>query len=162
MPGPLEEDPFSANDHARNSMRIQTQASAVNTTRTRGGDTAVPPWRTTNTQRTTSTPNPNNPTHAYIYSTKLKNKSTKTITLVVWDYVFSNPSTHEELGRHRSRTTIKLRKGKSTELWGFSISPPTRIVSAKNPHEANAKLEERIEIDRVEYDDGSFWQKPIP
>lgn len=162
MPGPLDDNPFAANDQARDSMRIQTQASAVNSTRTRTGDVAVPPWKTANAKRTTTTPSSDNPNEAYVYSTKLKNLSRKTITLVVWDYIFTHPETQQELGRHRSRTVAKIHHGKSTELMGFSTSPPTRILIATSPHHASAKLNERIEIHRVEYENGSSWQKPTP
>jgi hypothetical protein len=63
--------------------------------------------------------------------------------------------------RHQFLCGVDIRSGKDKELEGFSVTAPSNVVSAdsiakgvKNP------FQEKIVINRVEYSDGTIWQRP--
>jgi hypothetical protein len=94
----------------------------------------------------------------YVYTLKLKNVGTKTIREVGWDYIFTDPTTQQELGRHHFQSEVKMAKGAQTTAVHSSPSPPTRVVTqsalkknARNP------FTERILITCLRYDGGSVW-----
>jgi hypothetical protein len=153
----LDEDPFNANTEQREYMKEQRNNEIQNTIRARGSETreAPPP-------RTVKFPKPLLPSSVtYEYTIRIKNTGTKTIRAVDWGYMFSDPDTQKELGRHQHSSKIKIRPGEDKNLVGRSASPPTKIVSARNAgRELKDSSSERIVIYRVEYDDGSAWQNP--
>ena len=100
-----------------------------------------------------------NATRGFQYKLRTHNRSTKTITGIVWDYVFLDAE-GSEVGRHhfRSNKDFRIGPGKTKDIIEFSKSQPSSIVSAKSPtNEKN--LPSRIEIDTVYYSDGSIWKR---
>lgn len=96
----------------------------------------------------------------YVYLAKIKNTGLKTIRTVVWVYSLFDPDTQIELGRHQFTGVVSLRPGKTEKLIGRSKSPPTRIVQVTESGKGlRDKYAERVEINRIEYADGSFWQR---
>jgi len=101
----------------------------------------------------------------YIYELKINNTGVKTIRLIVWEYSLFDPDTHLELGRHRFSNSVNIRAGKTANLVGRSKTPPARIVQATKPDkddkELRGKYAERVTIQRIEYDDGTIWERPL-
>src|SRR5215470_14658273 len=100
-----------------------------------------------------------NATRGFQYKLRIQNRSTKTITGIVWDYVFLDAD-GSEVSRHhfRSNKDFSIGSGKTKDIVEFSKSQPASIVSAKSP--TNGKnLSGRIEIDTVSYSDGSEWRR---
>lgn len=96
----------------------------------------------------------------YLYEAKIKNTGVKTIRTLVWDYILFDPETEFEAGRHRFIGRVSVRAGKTATLVGRSRTPPTRIVQAtKSSKELPGKHAERVVVDRIEYDDGTFWER---
>ena len=96
----------------------------------------------------------------YLYEAKIKNTGVKTIRTVLWEYSLIDPDTNAEVGRHQFKTIVSIRGGKTANLVGRSKTPPTTIVQAtKSIKETPGKQAERVVIDRIEYEDGSFWQR---
>ncbi len=100
-----------------------------------------------------------NATRGFQYKLRTQNRSTKTITGIVWDYVFLDAE-GSEVGRHHFRTNkdFSIGPGKTKDIVEFSKSQPASIVSAKSPT-SGKDLTGRIEIDTVSYSDGSDWKK---
>ena len=97
----------------------------------------------------------------YVYEAKIENTGVKTIRTIVWQYLFFDPGTEAEVGRHLFTGKVNIRAGKTASLVARSRTPPTRVVQAtKSSKESVNKFAERVVIDRLEYDDGSFWQRP--
>ena len=100
------------------------------------------------------------PGYAYRYKVSVRNASAKTIKAVDWDYIFFEPGTQTEIGRHQFTSEEKIRPGKNAELDMMVLAPPTQTVSAealskgKGPH-----FDERVVLMRIEYSDGSAWQR---
>ena len=134
----LTADPMRANDDQAALNRARRDNSSSNKVRvqegTRPEQTTVP-----NTK-----PKPSDPggQDRYVYRVTVKNSGTKTITNVVWNY-----------GQIPFETQVKIGTGKSTELIGKSSKLPTFVIDATN-------AAEEVVIRRIQYEDGSFWERP--
>lgn len=97
----------------------------------------------------------------YLYEAKIKNTGVKTIRAIVWEYILFDPNTEVEVGHHRFTGNMIVRSGKTVNLIGRSTKPLTGVVEATNSgKDLQGKYHERVVIQRVEYDDGTFWQRP--
>jgi len=101
------------------------------------------------------------PRDGYRYKVSLKNTGAKTIKVIDWDYVFLDPETKNEIARHQFTSEEKIHPGKNKQLEVFILSPPTKTVSAKAlDKKERTFFDERVEVARIEYSDGSVWQQP--
>jgi hypothetical protein len=153
----LEEDPFRHNREQWEDARLQERVDRENAARTRNGKTAIDnrgrPVRVETEKR--------DPFTTYLYKAKVTNKDTKTILAIEWDYVFYDEATKKEVGRHPLKNTVKIQPGKSAELSRRTGTPPTTVVDVhKTGKKFKEQYAERIEIQRIEYADGSVWQRP--
>lgn len=101
------------------------------------------------------------PRDGYRYKVRVRNNSAKTIKVVDWDYIFLDPATQNEVTRYQFTSEEKIRPGKETELDVFILSPPVRVVNVKamEKSEQAPNNSERIEMVRIEYSDGTVWQR---
>jgi hypothetical protein len=85
----------------------------------------------------------------------VRNLGEITIESVEWDYVFIDPITKSEVGRHRFFSSIKLGPHQSRVVVEQSSSPPTKVISVKAllQPELNRFIEEVV-IRRVTYENG--------
>lgn len=99
--------------------------------------------------------------YVFVYKTTIKNLSNKTIKLIDWDYRFFDRQTETELGRREFTSEEKIGPGKSKELIVTITKPPTQTISltALNSKERDALMELVVPM-RVEYTDGTSWQRP--
>lgn len=99
------------------------------------------------------------PRYAFGYKLTVLNAGPKAIKEIDWDYVFTDATTGEELGRRDFTSVEKIGAGKRKELSVFASSPPTQRISvyALAKHERDG-LVERVIIVRILYDDGTSWQ----
>lgn len=96
----------------------------------------------------------------YVYRFRLGNTGAKKIVKVVWDYVFIDPATKTETGRHRFVNKTNIRAGKSRNLFGRSQSPPVRVVDARVAgRSTQGQYSEEVVILSIKYDDGSTWTR---
>jgi hypothetical protein len=154
----LTVDPFRANDEQAELQRAQKDNAIRNRNRVREGDTPQP---TVRNAKPMSTQADGGPTTWFVYRITVKNSGTKTITNMVWEYVFVDSEKGELVGRHSFQHRIKIRAGKSTELIGQSGRPPTSVIDAAKAKKGETQLTEEVVIRRIEYEDGSFWQRPL-
>ncbi|HEX8148729.1 MAG TPA: hypothetical protein VF591_16220 [Pyrinomonadaceae bacterium] len=105
----------------------------------------------------------------YVYEVKVLNTGTKKIKSLAWDYVLFDPATQREVGRHSFETKTGIDRGKGKTLVGWSENPPAGIVDARKPEggkkpdkESHAQFTERVDIQRVVYEDGAAWERPHP
>jgi len=97
----------------------------------------------------------------YVYKIKAKNNGLKTIKALYWEYQFLYPDTQRVLGTHRAVSSKKLLPGKTTVFKAEMAEPPVAFVSnAEFDKEFQLKFTERLIILRVDYTDGSVWQRP--
>src|SRR6266566_5431908 len=94
----------------------------------------------------------------YAYTLKLRNVGTKTVRGVGWDYIFIDPTSQQELGRHNFQSLVKIGKGSQSTVIHSSTSPPTRIVSESALHRNSRNpFTEQILITCLKYNDGTVW-----
>lgn len=99
----------------------------------------------------------------FVYHLKVKNNGTKTIKAVSWDYVFIDPDTQKELARHHFHSAAKIKPAQSKSIAEATPSAPTKIVTVRGLNSKDRHpFEERIVIKRLEYTDGSVWERPMP
>lgn len=153
----LMSDPFSANDEQAQLQRAQKDNSIRNKTRVREGNTPQPPVQNNKPIPIES----DGPQTRFVYRVTVKNSGKKTITGLVWEYVFFDSDKGELIGKHSFYNRVKIRADKSMEMVGLTNKPPTTVIDATKAKKGDAHLSEEVIIRRIDYEDGSYWQRPI-
>jgi len=100
-------------------------------------------------------------TQFYLYSVELQNDGAKPIKAVLWDYIITDSSTNEELGRHNFVSFDKVGRNSSRALRAKSRVSPSRIVTVQDsPPPGNSTVVDHVILRCVVYDDGTVWHQP--
>jgi hypothetical protein len=95
------------------------------------------------------------------YSVEVANDGSKPIKAILWDYIITDSSNNEELGRHNFVSFEKVGRNSVKALRVRSRISPSRVVTVQNtPPPGNSTVVERVIFRCVIYDDGSLWQQP--
>jgi hypothetical protein len=101
------------------------------------------------------------PRYAFLYKVSLRNNTNKTIKAIDWDYVFFSSNTQSETGHLEFTSDAKIGPGKTKELTVMAHRPPARTVSIYELDRTERQgLDGQVVIVRLEYTDGSIWQRP--
>ena len=96
----------------------------------------------------------------YTYVAKIQNASSKAIEILFWEYEFIEQANPANITRRQFLCGVNIKPSKEKELQAFSLNGPSEVVSAGSLANASDKLfEEKVVINRVEYTDGSVWQR---
>ncbi|MDQ2920961.1 MAG: DUF2393 domain-containing protein [Acidobacteriota bacterium] len=99
--------------------------------------------------------------YGFVYKVSLKNSGSKPIKSIDWDYVFFDTPTRNERGRRQFTSEEKIAPGKTREMRFFIPSPPTQAISVSSLNKNERQgLGESVLIVRIEYSDGSIWERP--
>ena len=93
----------------------------------------------------------------FLYRIKVQNVSTKVAEIVFWEYQFLDPANPSLVARRQFLCGVSIPGNKGKDLEAFSLSGPSEVVDVKTLG-ANA-FKEDVLINRVEYSDGSIWQR---
>ena len=97
----------------------------------------------------------------FTYKVKVRNASEKAIKNFYWEYQIIESASPENLSRRQffCATQIKTNEQKGLEV--FSLIPPTtNVISAKTlAGDSKKPFDENVVINRIEYKDGSIWQR---
>ena len=96
------------------------------------------------------------PLDGFSYSARIRNGSTKTIEIVFWEYQFIDPVS-KNVTRHQFLCGVKIKPEKEKDLQAFSLSRPSEVIDVGALR--NNNLQEKVFINRVEYADGTIWQR---
>lgn len=100
------------------------------------------------------------PVEGFAYRAKIKNNGTKTIEVIFWEYKSIDKSDSSKISRRQFLCSVKVKPGKGTELKAFSLLSPSDAISVEALGKADADaFVEKALINRVEYADGSIWQR---
>jgi hypothetical protein len=100
------------------------------------------------------------PVDGYTYRAKIQNASTKVIEIVFWEYQFIDPANPATISRRQFLCGVKINPAKDKELQGFSLSGPSDVISVQAlGKKSDNAFQEKISINRVEYTDGTIWQR---
>ncbi len=97
----------------------------------------------------------------YVYKLILRNETNNRIQAVDWDYCLLDPQTKAEVSRHQFSSNERLEPRARKTLVAYSVSPPTRTISAgvlSRP--ASEQFIEKVVIRHVTFADGTIW-KPM-
>jgi hypothetical protein len=101
------------------------------------------------------------PRYGFLYKVSLRNAGEKTIKSVDWDYVFIDSISEIVTGRLEFTSEEKIVPGKSKELIAISRRPPAATVSIYQLDKKERQgLDGQVVIMRIEYTDGTVWQRP--
>lgn len=104
---------------------------------------------------------PKPPRYAFLYRASVRNISAKTIKEMDWDYIFLDAVTGEELGRREFTSVESIAPGKTRELIFSLGKPPAQRISVYSlDRKERDGLVEKIVIGRIQYSDGTSWQRP--
>lgn len=87
------------------------------------------------------------------YRVSLKNTGVKVVKAVVWEYQASDTDQFTDSTHRMFRCTAKIKPNESEKIDGYSVLPPTRVITAAKT------FSERVIINRIEYSDGTSWQR---
>lgn len=100
------------------------------------------------------------PVDGFTYRAKVRNAGTKVIEVLFWEYQFTTTANPREVTRRQFLCAVKIKPDKAKELRSFSLLGPTDVISVESlAREAGNPLQEKVVINRVEYADGSIWQR---
>lgn len=95
------------------------------------------------------------PVDLYRYIVVLKNTGPKTIRSVFWDFQATDTATFDSPSHRQFWCEVKLKPTNTERLEGYSSLPPVTVVSATG----TGKTTKRLVINRIEYADGTSWQR---
>lgn len=100
------------------------------------------------------------PQKGFAYRVKLRNGGAKTIKRLFWEYRFSDAASSETVSRRQFVCSVQIKPQAVKALEAFSFSPPSNVVNAAALEAGNGDgLSSKIVINRVDYADGSTWQR---
>ena len=104
--------------------------------------------------------NQGEPVDGFAYRIKVQNQIEKVVEVVFWEYRFQDPANPDELSRRQFLCGVNIGADKSKDLEGFSLSGPSEVVNVKTlANKSENPFKERAVINRVEYTDGTIWQR---
>ena len=96
----------------------------------------------------------------YAYRVKVQNPTQKAVEVIFWEYQFEETANPSNLTRRQFLCGVQIKGGKERELQAFGGSGPAGVVSAESLAKGAANpFAERVRINRVEYADGTIWQR---
>jgi hypothetical protein len=101
---------------------------------------------------------PSEPRDGFAYRIKVKNATRKVAEIVFWEYQFTETENAGLVARRQFLCGVNIRPDKGKELEGFSLSGPSDVVSVGALAD-KSRFKENVLINRVEYSDGSIWQR---
>jgi hypothetical protein len=100
------------------------------------------------------------PVEGFAYRVKVQNSSPKVIEILFWEYQFIDPSDPANMARRQFLCGVNIKPAKEKELQAFSVSGPSDVVSVGSlANKSGNALQEKVVINRVEYADGTIWQR---
>jgi hypothetical protein len=95
------------------------------------------------------------PIDLFRYRVNLKNTGIKIVKAIVWDYQASDTDEFVDPVHRMFRCTSKMKPNHSERFEGYSVLPPTRVITASG----TKSFSERVILNRIEYADGTSWQR---
>ena len=96
----------------------------------------------------------------YEFRVKVRNSAAQPAEVIFWEYRFTEKANPSNVARRQFLCGVQVRPNKEKELLAFGVSGPSDVVSAASLGEKPAAaFEEEVVINRVEYADGSIWQR---
>ncbi len=100
------------------------------------------------------------PVDGFAYRVKVQNASAKVIQVLFLEYQFKESADATNVVRRQFLCGVNIKPAKQKELQAFSLSGPSDVINVKSlPDKSGDRFQEKVVINRVEYADGSIWQR---
>ena len=100
------------------------------------------------------------PVDGFAFRVKVQNQSTKAVEIIFWEYQFIDTANPTAVTRRQFLCGVNIKPDKAKELLAFSLSGPSEVVSVGSlANKSGTPFQENVVINRVEYADGSIWQR---
>ena len=97
----------------------------------------------------------------FTYEVKFRNGGTKQSQTIFWEYQFTEAAAPENTSRRRFVCDVKIKPATDRLVQVFSTLGPSTVINVKNLSKGSGKeFNESVVIDRIEFADGSVWQRP--
>jgi hypothetical protein len=98
------------------------------------------------------------PIDGFSFRTRIRNNNPKAIEVIFWEYQFHDPIVPAQVSRRQFLCGVNIKPGKEKDLQGFSTLGPADVVRVDSGGAKTIMREEAV-VNRVEYADGSIWQR---
>ena len=96
----------------------------------------------------------------FAYKVKVRNTGPKVVEVLFWEYQFEEAADPSNLARRQFLCGVNIKGGKEKELLAWSASGPNGTISLDSlSNKAENPYRERVVINRIEYADGTIWQR---
>lgn len=97
------------------------------------------------------------PVEGFSYQVRIRNGGTRITQTVFWEYEFVETANPANVTRRQFLCSTKLKPQQERDLRAFVLRGPSDVVDAKGL--GKLSFRETVTINRVEYSDGTFWQR---
>ncbi|HYW72535.1 MAG TPA: hypothetical protein VE961_15975 [Pyrinomonadaceae bacterium] len=150
----VDKDPFSANREQQATEQAQKANAEASDNRVRQGENALPPVTRQSSGQSGST----KVRLSYIYEMRVRNTGPKEIRLLIWECVFLEPGTTNEVGRRRFVSRVRIKPGATSRLLiSSSKSPTVTFDVAKAGLKPSDQYTQQVLIQNIGYADGTNW-----
>ena len=150
--------PAAAMIPANKNWERQQRAEAPAGTRDPNGDTLD--GRSAAMEKSVQEARAPKPVDGFAYQAKIKNASTKAMEVLFWEYQFIDSSNPTTVSRRQFLCGVNIKSQKDKDVQAFSLSGPSDVISVGSlANKSGNVFQERVVINRVEYADGSIWQR---
>jgi hypothetical protein len=96
----------------------------------------------------------------FAYNVRVRNAGAKAIEVLFWEYQFKEAANPSNVVRRQFLCGVNIKPDKEKELRAFSLSGPSDVISVGSlTGQPGALFNEKVVINRVEYADGTIWQR---
>jgi len=96
----------------------------------------------------------------FAYLVKVQNAGSKVTQNVFWEYQFRETDKPSNLVRRQFVCSVKIKPAQEKALQAFSRLGPSEVVDVKSlGKKMDHQFEGAVQINRIEYSDGTFWQR---
>ena len=100
------------------------------------------------------------PIEGFVYRAKFQNASSKELEIIFWEYEFTDAAITPVVSRRQFLCAGLTKAGKEKEFKGFTLSGPSDVVAVDSlAKKTDSPLKERVVINRLEFTDGTIWQR---
>ncbi|HKO42298.1 MAG TPA: hypothetical protein VJU84_03345 [Pyrinomonadaceae bacterium] len=100
------------------------------------------------------------PIEGFAYRAKFQNVTNKELEIIFWEYEFTDGVDTPVVSRRQFLCAGVTKAGKEKEFKGFTLSGPSDVVAVESlGKKTESPLKERVIINRLEFTDGTIWQR---
>ena len=100
------------------------------------------------------------PVPGFTYQVKVQNSGVKPIQIIFWEYQFKETANPANVTQRQFLCSVRMKPDQGKDLQVFSLAGPSEVINIKSLAKGSGdQFQEAVLINRVEYSDGSFWQR---